>query len=111
MKTNSIPEDEDDDMLPEYDFSGKIGVRGKYYRAMQKGYTIQIHNEDGTVTVQRFGPTIRLDADVAEYFPDAESVNKVLRMLISLIPVKQVGEKKAKYTARKKPSKKIAARK
>ncbi len=93
-KENKIPE-EDDDMLPEYDFSGKIGVRGKYYRAMQKGYTVQIHNEDGTVTVQRFGPTIRLDADVAEYFPDAESVNKTLRVLISLIPVKQMGEEKA----------------
>ncbi len=43
-------------MLPEYDFSGKKGVRGKHSLAMQKGYTVQIENEDGTVTAQRFGP-------------------------------------------------------
>jgi len=108
---NIIPEDYDDGMLPEYDFTGKQGVRGKYYRSMQKGYTVRIHNEDGTVTVQRFGPTITLDPDVYTFFPDSESVNRALRMLISLIPVKQLGEEKAKYTARKKPSKKIAARK
>lgn len=111
-KASSIaPEDYDDDMLPEYDFTGKKGVRGKYYLDLQKGHTVQIHHEDGTITEQHFGSMITLDTDVAEYFPDAESVNKALRMLISLIPVKQLGEEKAKYTARKKPSKKIAARK
>jgi hypothetical protein len=26
---------QNDDMLPEYDFTGKKGVRGKYYRAYQ----------------------------------------------------------------------------
>lgn len=29
------------DMRAEYDFTG--GVRGKYYKAMQQGYTITIH--------------------------------------------------------------------
>jgi len=109
-KENKIPTEEDG-MLPEYDFTGKKGVRGKYYRSMQKGYTVRIRHEDGTVTVQRFGPTITLDPDVSAFFPDSESVNRVLRALIALIPVKQLGEEKAKYTARKKPSKKIAARK
>jgi len=108
---NIIPEDYDDGMLPEYDFTGKKGVRGKYYRSMQKGYTVHIRHEDGTVTVQRFGPTITLDPDVSAFFPDSESVNRALRALISLVPVKQMGEEKAKYIARKKPSKKIAARK
>jgi hypothetical protein len=103
--------DEDDDMLPEYDFSGKIGVRGKYYRAMQQGYSIRIHNEDGTITEQRFGPVVRLGADVADYFPDAESVNNALRTLITLVPKKQVGEKKARYKVSKIPAKKTAARK
>jgi len=31
-------------------------MRGKYYRAMQQGYTVRITNEDGTVTIQQFGP-------------------------------------------------------
>jgi len=108
---NSIPEDYDDGMLPEYDFTGKKGVRGKYYRGRQKGYTIEIHNEDGTVTIRQVGPTITLEPDVAKYFPDAESVNNALRALIALIPSKQVGEKKAKYNASKGKPKRTAARK
>jgi hypothetical protein len=111
-KINNIaPEDYDDGMLPEYDFTGKKGVRGKYYQGLQKGYTVHIHNEDGTVTVQRFGPTITLEPDVAVYFPDSESVNNALRSLIALVPNKQISEKKAKYKVSKKPVKKIAARK
>ena len=110
-KANNIPEDYDDGMLPEYDFSGKKGVRGKYYSGRKKGYTVRIHNEDGTTTVQHFGPTVTLEPDVAVYFPDSESVNNALRTLIALVPNKQIGEKKAKYTVRKKPSKKTAARK
>ena len=113
-KAINIPEDYDDGMLPEYDFSGKKGVRGKYYRAMSDGYTVRIHNEDGTVSEQHFGPlenTVKLDPDVIAYFPDSESVNKALRTLISTIPDKQVGEKQAKYKVSKKPAKKTAAKK
>ncbi len=111
-KINNITsKDYDDGMLPEYDFTGKKGVRGKYYLGRQKGYTVRIHNEDGTITVQHFGPTITLEPDVAKYFPDSESVNNALRTLIALVPNKQIGEKKAKYEARKKPAKKTAARK
>jgi hypothetical protein len=112
-KANKVdPKDNDnDDMLPEYDFSGMKGVRGKYYQSMRKGYTVRVHNEDGTITVQQFGPTITLEPDVAKYFPDSESVNNALRTLIILIPDKQVGEKKAKYKISKKPTKKIAVRK
>lgn len=36
--------DETDDMLPEYDFSG--GVRGKHYRAYQRGYTIIVQSTE-----------------------------------------------------------------
>jgi hypothetical protein len=54
---NTSPErqantDEQDEMLPEYDFSGKTGVRGKYYQAMRNGYTIKINRQDGTTLVQ-----------------------------------------------------------
>jgi hypothetical protein len=62
-------------MLPEYNFTGKTGVRGKYYRAYQQGHTVKIHQEDGTVTEQRFTPeedAITLAPDMREYFPDSE---------------------------------------
>jgi len=111
---NIIPEDYDDGMLPEYNFAGKKGVRGKYHQAMKEGYTVRIHNEDGTISEQKFGPlenTVKLDPDVIAHFPDSESVNKALRILISAIPNKQVGEKKAKYQVSKKPVKKNAAKK
>ena len=43
---------EDDDMLPEYDFTG--GVRGKHYKAMRKGYTVKIDQADGTTLIQHY---------------------------------------------------------
>ena len=51
------------DMLPEYDFSG--AVRGKYYSRVTKGTNL-----------------VPLAPDVAKYFPDADSVNEVLRVII-----------------------------
>ena len=58
-------EPEDDDLLPEYDFSG--AVRGKYYERYRQGTNV-----------------ILLDPDVAETFKDSESVNRALRLLVSL---------------------------
>ena len=55
----------DDEMLPEYDFSG--GVRGKYYRRYQEGTNIVV-----------------LAPDVADAFPNAEAVNEALRLLLKL---------------------------
>ncbi len=82
---------DDDEMLPEYDFSGKKGVRGKYYKAYRSGHTVKVREEDGSVSVQYFRPedgSVMLDPDVREYFPDSETVNATLRSLISLIPDK-----------------------
>lgn len=53
---------QDDDMLPEYDFSG--GVRGKYAERYSRAANVVV-----------------LDPDVAERFPDSESVNRALRAL------------------------------
>ena len=77
---------EDSDMLPEYDFTG--GVRGKHYQAMRQGYTVKIHQSDGTTLVQHFKleeGTAMLDPDVRKYFPDSEAVNTALRCLIPLV--------------------------
>ncbi|MEG4320345.1 MULTISPECIES: hypothetical protein [unclassified Microcoleus] len=54
-----------DDMKPEYDFSG--GVRGKYYQAYTKSSNVVI-----------------LDPDVAEIFRDSASVNEALRLLAKI---------------------------
>ena len=80
MKNNSK-----DEMRDEYDFRGIKGVRGKYYEAMQKGYTTIIHKSDGSTVIKETRP-IFLDEDVQKYFPDSESVNNALRDLIALAP-------------------------
>ncbi|GIW02055.1 MULTISPECIES: hypothetical protein [Roseiflexus] len=86
--------DETDDMLPEYDFSG--GVRGKHYRAYQRGYKIIVHKIDGTTEERDYTlpeGAVMLDPDVRAYFPDAEAVNTALRGLIKLIPTKRASGK------------------
>lgn len=89
-KNNSAenPATPDDDMKPEYDFSG--GVRGKHYQAYRQGHSVTIHNMDGTKTVQHFGPAdgaVMLDTDLREYFPTSEAVNEALRLVIKLAQV------------------------
>jgi hypothetical protein len=93
-KMNSERQDmEQDEMLPEYDFTGKQGERGKYYQACQQGHTVRIREEDGSVTVQYFTleeGTVILAPDVRAYFPDSESVNRALRALIAIAPKQAV---------------------
>jgi hypothetical protein len=95
-----------DDLLPEYDFKGKKGVRGKYAKALKQGYSIRVINEDKTVTVRQFvlkENAVVLDPDVQVYFPDSKSVNHALRTLIELIPERggrQIAEKKARYRSK-----------
>lgn len=55
----------DPDMLDDYDFSQ--GVRGKYIQRFAEGSNVVV-----------------LSPDIAEIFPDSESVNEVLRMLIKI---------------------------
>lgn len=86
------PNEVSGEMLPEYDFSGKTGVRGKYYQRLRQGYTVTRQQEDGTTLVQhitRPEGAVMLDPDVQEYFPDAEAVNAALRGLIQLLPRKR----------------------
>ena len=74
-------------MRAEYDFTG--GVRGKHAAAYQQGHSVTIHKKDGTTVVQNFNleeGAVILEPDVREYFPDAESVNKALRILIAIAP-------------------------
>jgi len=103
----SEAESTDNDIRPEYDFSGRTGVRGKYYQKLRQGYTIQVQREDGTTLVQqvtRPEGTVTLDPDVREYFPDAEAVNTALRTLIHLVPQKKAKRTTENEAARSKPS-------
>jgi hypothetical protein len=87
---NNLPAGpESSEMLPEYDLTGKRGVRGKYYQAYRQGHTVRICKEDGTVSIQHFTleeGAVMLEPDVREYFPTSESVNQALRSVIMLIP-------------------------
>ena len=56
----------DPDMLEEYDFSG--GVRGKYSKRYEEGTNVVV-----------------IDPDIAEYFPNHDSVNDALRSLTTII--------------------------
>ena len=82
-----------DEMRTEYDFSGMKGaVRGKYYKAYRAGHNVVIHNEDGSTSVQYFkleDGAVLLEPDVRKYFTNSEAVNKALRSLIAIIPIKK----------------------
>lgn len=57
-----------DDLRPEYDLSAlKGGVRGKYLRRYREGTNL-----------------VLLTPEVAKVFPDDESVNEALRLLIKV---------------------------
>ncbi len=72
----------DPDMLEEYDFSR--GVRSKYAKKYAKGANVVV-----------------IDPDVAEFFPDHESVNESLRSLAAIIKRhRKAGSKAARSTPR-----------
>ena len=50
-------EAEDDDLKAEYDFSG--GVRGKHFNEMQAGYTVTVHQSDGSTIVKEVSKIAR----------------------------------------------------
>ena len=60
----------DPDMLEEYDFSK--GVRSKYAKRYAEGTNV-----------------VLLDPDVAEFFPDHDTVNDALRSLVKVIKKRQ----------------------
>lgn len=64
--SQQVNNDNDEEMLQEYDFSG--GVRGKYVSRFAQGANVVV-----------------LDPDVAEVFPDSEAVNTALRALAGII--------------------------
>lgn len=74
---------DDDEMLPEYDLTGKKGVRGKYAKAYKAGRSVRIYDGNKLVSEEHFAS---IDPDVHTYFPDSKSINVALRKIISLVP-------------------------
>jgi hypothetical protein len=70
MKKKDNKSSEAEDMRMEYDFAG--GVRGKYSDRFPKN----------TIAVV-------LEPDVAEAYPDSESVNRALRAILQAAPTKR----------------------
>ena len=83
--------DRDDELLPEYDFTG--AVRGKYYERYRQGTNV-----------------VLLDPDVAAVFRDSAAVNDALRHLVSLAEAKVTAQKKSRRPRLRKPNKPRAAR-
>ena len=68
MPTKSAARSNGDDLRPEYDLSKLTGgVRGKYYERATDGTTL-----------------VLLEPDVAEAFPDGQTVNQALRALMKV---------------------------
>jgi len=59
----------DDDLRPEYEFDSSKAVPNRY-AARSKGKVVAVF----------------LDPDVAEVFPSSDSVNKLLRSVIAVLP-------------------------
>ena len=63
----ALAQEMNDDLRPEYDLSQlKGGVLGKYYREATAGTNL-----------------VLIEPELADVFPDSESVNRALRMLVN----------------------------
>lgn len=65
-----------DTLRPEYDFRG--GVRGKYVARYRVGTNVVV-----------------LDPDVAAAFGNAEAVNRALRALLDVVPIRRAKRRSA----------------
>ena len=66
--------EQEDELLPEYDFSK--GIRGKYAAQYAEGNNL-----------------VLLAPDVAKLFPDSQSVNEALRLLVQIAQRRREAER------------------
>jgi hypothetical protein len=105
MTTSETKRKKGDELRTEYDFSQ--AERGKFYRPLEKGYTVHVEQSDGSVIVNHYtlaDGTILLAPDVRAYFSDSQAVNEALRSLIRL--EEQVPARK--YSAQKSATHQVA---
>jgi hypothetical protein len=83
----------EDDLRAEYDLGTlKGGVRGKYYRRVRTGTNL-----------------VLIEPDLAVAFPDGDSVNRALRLLLQAASV-AIGRSRAR-TGTSRPRARVAGRK
>lgn len=73
MKTTSKKK-KNDEMRDEYDFSK--AERGKFYRPLEMGYSVRVHQKDGTTLVNHYALTngsVLLAPDVRETGTDRQN--------------------------------------
>lgn len=76
-----------DDLRPEYDLSRlKGGIRGKYYRQATAGTNL-----------------VLVDPEIANVFPDTESVNRALRLLVDAAKIAAPSTRSRHRASRKHP--------
>lgn len=75
--------DQNEDMLPEYDFSKGV-IRGKYAKQYHQGSNVVV-----------------LAPDVARRFPNSEAVNQALRSLARIQGRRRPGKRKQSATRRR----------
>lgn len=76
-----------DDLRSEYDLSRlKGGVRGKYYRRATAGTNL-----------------VPVDPELADIFPDTESVNRALRLLVDAAKIATPGSRSRHRASYKQP--------
>ena len=80
MKKKTSKRAEDDDLLPEYDFSKmKLVGRGIYAERYRSGTNL-----------------VLLDRDVRKAFPDVKTVNEALRMIAKIAKQQTAGGRKSR---------------
>jgi hypothetical protein len=96
MPIKNLESSTTDELRPEYDLASlKGGVRGKYYARATAGVTL-----------------VLLEPDVAEAFPDGDSVNRALRAYLRTTRTGRgkLPNKRLQPTAARRPSKKRSSR-
>ncbi len=83
-----------DDLRPEYDLSQlKGGVRGKYYQQAKAGTNL-----------------VLIEPDLARAFPDGDSVNRALRLLLTTANAATSGSRRRRAAPNRRPKRSPAKR-
>jgi hypothetical protein len=93
MSKTSKQTEADDEMLPEYNFDVKKGIRGKYAKRYREGVTVTIHRKNKE-PLRYKEVSFLIEEDVAKVFRTSEEVNAALRAVITAIPKRS---KRAKH--------------
>ena len=72
----------EEEMLPEYDFSGIKGVQGKHYKQFQEGVTVTVTSS--RKKQRKRSTRVVLEPDIALKFKNSKQVNNALRSVIAV---------------------------